>query len=72
MKERMKRFWKDDEALGTLEILLIVAVLVAIAVAFRKWIMEFVNNLFTDVNETELQDPGDEIDTGDVPDPDGN
>ncbi len=35
----LNQFWEDEEGLGTLEILLIVAVLVAIAIIFRKWIM---------------------------------
>ncbi|MCR8641575.1 hypothetical protein NV379_02795 [Paenibacillus sp. N1-5-1-14] len=36
----LKRFWNNEEGLGTLEILLIVAVLVAIAIIFRKWIVD--------------------------------
>ncbi|NQX63260.1 Flp1 family type IVb pilin [Paenibacillus qinlingensis] len=35
-----KRVWKEEDGLGTLEILLIVAVLVAIAIIFRKWIID--------------------------------
>ncbi len=50
-----KRFWKDEEGLGTLEILLIVAVLVAIAIVFRKWIVSWFQKLIGDAN-TELQD----------------
>lgn len=40
------RIWKEEDGLGTLEILLIVAVLVAIAIVFRKWIIAWVNSLF--------------------------
>lgn len=46
MKQFMYRFWKEESGLGTLEILLIVAVLVAIAIVFRKWIISWVNSLF--------------------------
>lgn len=46
VKHFMYRFWKEEEGLGTLEILLIVAVLVAIAIVFRKWIIAWVNSLF--------------------------
>lgn len=42
-----RRFWTEEDGLGTLEILLIIAVLVAIAIVFRKWIIEWVNALFT-------------------------
>lgn len=44
-KSFMTKFWKDEEGLQTLEILLIVAVVVAIALLFRKTIMEWVNKL---------------------------
>lgn len=46
MMERLKQFWYEEDGLGTLEILLIVAVLVAIAIVFRKWIIAWVNSLF--------------------------
>jgi Flp pilus assembly pilin Flp len=42
----MKNFWQDEEGLGTLEILLIVAVLIAIAIAFREYIINWINKLF--------------------------
>lgn len=41
-----KRFWRDEEGIGTLEMLLIVAIILVIAIAFRKWIMKWVNDLF--------------------------
>lgn len=46
LKEAGMKLWKDEEGLGTLEILLILAVLVAIAIVFREWIMTWVNKLF--------------------------
>ncbi|MBC5637333.1 hypothetical protein H8S33_11005 [Ornithinibacillus sp. BX22] len=45
IKEFMTRFWKDEEGLQTLEILLIIAVIVAIALLFRKTIMDWINKL---------------------------
>lgn len=41
----VKNFWKDEEGLGTLEILLIVAVLVGVALLFRTQIMDWVDKL---------------------------
>lgn len=41
-----RNFWNEEDGLGTLEILLILAVLVAIAIVFRKWIISWVNTLF--------------------------
>ncbi|MFC4968383.1 Flp1 family type IVb pilin [Paenibacillus sp. GCM10023248] len=51
----MKLFWKDEEGLGTLEILLIVAVLVAVAIIFRKWIVSWFQKLIGDAN-SDLKD----------------
>ncbi|SDN82162.1 Putative Flagellin, Flp1-like, domain [Paenibacillus sp. yr247] len=51
----MKQIWDDEEGLGTLEILLIVAVLVAIAIIFRKWIVSWFQKLIGDAN-SDLKD----------------
>lgn len=47
---KVKSFMKDEEGLGTLEMLLILAVLVVIAIAFRDWIMKWLKGLFQDTN----------------------
>lgn len=60
MKKLLSRFWKEEEGMGTVEIVIIIAVLVAIAVMFRNVIMDFVNDalkgLFPDgtVKDTDL------------------
>jgi Flp pilus assembly pilin Flp len=46
IRQKLLRFWKEEEGIGTLEILLIIAVIVIIAIAFRKWIMKWVKQLF--------------------------
>jgi Flp pilus assembly pilin Flp len=46
VKKMIDLFWKEEEGLGTLEILLIVAVLVAIAFMFRTKIMGWVTTIF--------------------------
>ncbi|MDP5274098.1 Flp1 family type IVb pilin [Chengkuizengella axinellae] len=55
MKNRLviqiKKLWNDEEGLGTLEILLIIGVLVAIAIVFRKWIISWVNTLFDETQK---------------------
>ncbi len=49
---RMYREWdefkRDERGIGTLEMLLIIAIIIIIAVAFRKWLMKWVYELFTD------------------------
>jgi len=49
--ESMRRFWKNEDGIGTLEIIMIVAVIVIIAVAFRKWIMKWINGLFQNADQ---------------------
>jgi Flp pilus assembly pilin Flp len=46
IQQKLLRFWKEEDGIGTLEILLIIAVIVIIAIAFRKWIMKWVKQLF--------------------------
>jgi Flp pilus assembly pilin Flp len=46
----LKKLWQDEDGLGTLEILLIVAVLVALAIIFRKWIVHWFNQLIGNAN----------------------
>jgi Flp pilus assembly pilin Flp len=55
LNQGIQNFWEDEEGLGTLEILLIVAVLVIIAIAFRKWIMKWVQEMFN-ATSTEVTD----------------
>lgn len=53
-KQRIKQWWLEEDGIGTLEVILIVAVIVIIAVAFRKWIISWVQKLFETSND-ELQ-----------------
>lgn len=56
-KRWLMQLWNEEDGLGTLELLLIVAVLVIVAVAFRKWILAFIKKLFGEANE-ELSNAG--------------
>ncbi|MEX2416245.1 MAG: Flp1 family type IVb pilin [Paenibacillaceae bacterium] len=53
-KQRMIQWWLEEDGIGTLEVILIVAVIVIIAVAFRKWIISWVQKLF-ETSNSELQ-----------------
>lgn len=55
VKVWLNKLWKEEDGLGTLEILLIVAVLVAIAIVFRKWIVNWFQKLIGDAN-TNMKD----------------
>ena len=45
MLNNLKRFWNEEEGMGTVELIIIIGVLVAIALVFRKAIVKFVNGL---------------------------
>jgi Flp pilus assembly pilin Flp len=40
-----KRFWREDEGLGTLEIVLIIAVVIILALLFKGWIIDLMEKL---------------------------
>ncbi|MCD1260379.1 hypothetical protein B5M42_016320 [Paenibacillus athensensis] len=52
-KDAWNRFWKNEEGIGTLEIILIIAVIVVIAVIFKDKIVSWVKKLL-DGSETEI------------------
>ncbi|RKP53814.1 multidrug transporter [Cohnella endophytica] len=41
--------WRDEEGLGTLELVLIAAVLIIVAIFFKDWILEFIGNLMDSI-----------------------
>ena len=45
MKNLMARFWHEEEGFGTVELVILIGVLVAVALIFRKAIIGFVNTL---------------------------
>jgi len=49
IKNEVQKFWNDEEGLGTLEIILIAAVLVAVALIFREKIIGWVNALLDQI-----------------------
>ncbi|MBW5447082.1 multidrug transporter [Cohnella sp. CFH 77786] len=45
------RFWKEEDGIGTLEIVLIAAVLILVAILFKDWIMQFLRDLMGTAEE---------------------
>lgn len=41
----LQKFWEEEEGLGTLEMILIIAILIAVAIIFREQISKIVTNL---------------------------
>ena len=60
-KLQAAKWLKDEEGIGTLEVILIVAVIVIIAVAFRKWIISWVQKLFDTSNDELMETNKDNI-----------
>jgi Flp pilus assembly pilin Flp len=50
-KEQVKSFWNDEDGIGIIEILLIVAVIIGIALIFKDQITAMINKIFKKNNE---------------------
>lgn len=66
-RTKWKAFLWDDRGIGTLEIILIVAIIVIIAVAFRKWIIAWVEKLFQESNDELIETNENTVTVPDVP-----
>jgi Flp pilus assembly pilin Flp len=57
MFSTLKRFVTEEDGMGTVEVIIIIAVLVGVALLFRNQLIKFVNgiieNLFPDANKLE-------------------
>lgn len=42
---KLAECWSNEEGIGTLEIVLIAAVLILVAILFKDWIMDFLRGL---------------------------
>ena len=43
--QAVQRFWKNEEGIGTLEIVLIIAVIIVLALLFKGWIIKFLKGM---------------------------
>jgi len=57
MFSTLKRFVTEEDGMGTVEVIIIIAVLVGVALLFRRQLINFVNsiinNLFPDASQLE-------------------
>lgn len=44
-KQKMTSFWRNEQGIGTLEVVLIIAVVVIIFIVFKDFIVGYVNKL---------------------------
>jgi len=57
----VKRFWQDEKGMGTIEVVILIAVLVAVALIFKEGITSYVNRLmrkFFDEGRTDVESDG--------------
>lgn len=46
----VRKFWREDEGIGTLEIVLIIAVIIILALLFKDWIIGLLRGLMGDAD----------------------
>lgn len=51
MREALLKFWKEEDAIGVVEIILILVVLIALVVIFKKQISAIVTSAFNKANK---------------------
>ena len=50
--EMLKRFFREEDGMGTIEIILIIVVLIALVLIFREQILGIVDDLFSKVTSS--------------------
>ena len=52
----MRRFFKDERGIGTVEIVVIIAILIAVALIFRHAIMDFIEYMIDSIFGDDVKD----------------
>ncbi len=50
MRQSLTRFWKDEEAIGVVEVILILVVIIALVLIFKNQIVALVKSLFGSIS----------------------
>lgn len=60
--ELLRRFWTEEDGMGTVEIVMIIAALMCIALLFRKQVVQFANDIMEKVFKKEfVEDPSADV-----------
>lgn len=63
--QEWKRFWKEEDAMGSVEIILIIVVLVGLVLIFRGQVTKLITNAFNQIKGDEAEiDQRNSIDGG--------
>ncbi len=49
--EELKRFWTDESAIGVIEVVLILVVLIGLVLIFKDNIKKLLENIFKEINK---------------------
>lgn len=47
----LKGFWEEEDGMGTIEMILIIVIIIALVIVFRKKLNSLINTLFTRINK---------------------
>ncbi len=51
MKERLQSFWKEEDGMGTVEVILIIVVLIGLVIIFKDQLQKLVKTIFEKITE---------------------
>lgn len=54
MKKELKAFWKEEDAVAVVEIILIVVVLIALVIIFRDGLSKLVQDIMTKITNNSM------------------
>ena len=49
--KELKNFWEEEDAMGVVEVILIIVVLVGLVIIFKKQITTLVNNIMSSISK---------------------
>lgn len=50
MKKRFRDFWREEDGMGTVEVILIIVVLIGLVIIFKTQLTQIVNNIFEKIS----------------------
>ena len=48
--QEIREFWKDDQGVGVIELVLVLVVLIGLVIIFKKQITTLLQNIFKEIN----------------------
>ncbi len=51
MKNRLQNFWREEDGMGTVEVILIIVVLIGLVIIFKTQLQKLVKTIFEKITE---------------------